>query len=551
MRTAFTLLLLGTAVGATFLQLRFAGPDYERDLTRDIAATLAEDARFRDVRVAVRRLDAILTGEVESPADRAEAQELAGRVWGVRARSVDNRIEVRARLDAIVEADASSRTALPLESVSIRGCLPESLRAEDLPTVFSGVSANRRISSSEVAYHSFVGPLPRFDREALAHLAAEFSRLPSIGMIELTARGITLSGDAFPAQKQRLEEIAARAVAPPGRVESQLRTIDLHEPARQALVGEPGLEKVQVHFNEAYATLTGTVATPDLRMKAARLIENIRLARLREDRNLIALGALFSATVRREPGQQPSVHVGGLLPDESWKTQLIASLGRLKPGWTIETGALRFAPSVTPAGWLEKGPFFAFFDEFFALPAPGAVRIDANGLVTQARLTAAQGERLRERTRAFGFSPLQVRSDHELYPSIYHLPEYRPVSTPPEAARESLAAALREAQIHFETGSAEPAPEEAARLDRLVAALAAAGDACSLVVGGHADATGETAENERLSRARAEAVVRLLEARGWPRARCLVESFGSIRAAGGEATEEERRRSRRVEILLR
>jgi len=47
-------------------------------------------------------------------------------------------------------------------------------------------------------------------------------------------------------------------------------------------------------------------------------------------------------------------------------------------------------------------------------------------------------------------------------------------------------------------------------------------------------------------------VVRLLEARGWPRERCQVESFETVRPAADAAlTEDERRASRCVEILLR
>lgn len=551
MKWSLALSFLGAVILATTLQRQWLGPEYEEDRAREVASVLADDTRFGDVRVQVRGLDAILEGEVDSPADREAAQALAGAVWGVRARAVDNRLQVRARLDAIVEADASSQTSLPLESVSIRGCLPENSRTEDLPAVFSGVSVQRRISSNEVVYHPFVGSLPRFDRAGLALLAAEFSRLPSIGMIELTARGIRLSGDAFPAQKQRLEEIAAGVVRPPARVESQLRAIDLTEPARQALAQVPGLENVQVKFNEAYASLSGTVATAELRTRAARIVENIRLARLREDQNQIALSALFAAVVRKDEAGHRSVHLSGLLPDESWKARLIAALGRLQPGWSIETGSLRFARSLHPAGWLEKERFFGFFEAFFALPAPGSIRIDANGLVTQGKMTPAWRERLRALTRDFGFSELQVRDDYELHPSVFHLPEYRRTSTLPAETNAAVEAALRETRIHFEIDRAEPSPAELEKLDRLAAVLRTAGDACALVVGAYIEPEAAPDVQERQSRARAEAVLRRLEARGWPRERCQVESFELVRSSAAALTEDERRASRCVEILLR
>lgn len=555
------LLLLGAAVVvATSLHKRWLGPAYEHELGESVAGALAGEQRFRDVRVVMRQLDAVLYGEVDTPADRDAAQALANGIWGVRARAAGNRLRVRPRLDAIVEHDVSSQTALPLESVSIRGYLPENVKAEDLPAVFSGVSANRRISSTEVGYFAFVGALPKFDRAALAILAAEFSRLPSIGMLELNAQGILLSGDTFPTQKKRLEELAAAVVAAPAVVDSQLRSIDLTEPARQALRGVPGLEDVQVQFNEAYATLTGHVASPDLRLRAAKLVESVRLARLREDQNRITLGGSLTATVATEAGGKTSVLLSGLLPDEGWKTQLIASLGRLKPGWAIETASLRFTPWLTPAGWLDKERFFLLFDEFFGAPAPQSLRLDANGLILKAGSTFGLRRRFTELASGFGFPAIRVRGDYEDYVSVYDMPGYRRISKVPSAALGELESALKECLLHFEEGRAELSPAEAAKLDRLATVLRRCGEECWLVAGGVAEASVSTAgranasETRDLARQRAENARQALAERGFAAARCQVEIFEdeiAVFSFGNRLTEEKQRTLRRVEILLR
>lgn len=550
MKWAVSVLLLAFVSLATCLHKSLLGPGYEHELRERVARALAQEARFREVNVVMRQLDVVLFGEVDTPADRLEAETIAQRVWGARARPANNRLRVPARLDAIVGHEIDLNTGRTFESVSIRGQLPESVKADDLPAVFSGVSANRQISSREVGYHPFVGPLPKVDRASLALLAGEFARLPSIGTLELNARGLHLSGDAFASQKQRLEQLAAAAIAPPGVVQSDLRALDLTEPARQALRQVPGLEHVVVRFNEAYATLTGFVASPELRARAAEVVRNLRHAQLREDANQITLGGMFSAQVTRDAQGRSVVALAGLLPDESWKAQLIATLGRLKPDWTVETGGLRFAPSLAPAGWLEKGRFFAFFDEFFALFAPSALRLQGPSLELKAQATPAQRASLGALVQ--GLQTDIVSEDYELFPSVFHLPGYQRASKVSPEALPGLEEALRGAgNVYFEPGSNAIPAAELPKLDRVAVAVRAAGPGAFLVVGGHTDAAAPPEAGELLSRQRAAAVIEALEQRGIPRAQCQGESFADTRGRSFSGTEEGRRAARRVEILLR
>ena len=174
-------------------------------------AALGDDPALRGVRVRLDHLDATLAGTADTPATRAEAVRRVRGVWGVRVRR--NEIVVPARLDALVEIDNEpSADAKPDRTVSLVGILPESARALDLPGALSGALRGRGFAAprSRVDYRAFAGPLPDFDRAALATLAVEFSELPGIGRLELNGEGIRLEGEAFPGMKARLEALAAQ-----------------------------------------------------------------------------------------------------------------------------------------------------------------------------------------------------------------------------------------------------------------------------------------------------------------------------------------------------
>ncbi len=480
---------------------------------------LRTDPRFREVRLSTPEAGGTLTGVVESPEDLGALAALVGSSRP----ALQNRVQVRARLDAITELDERTN----LESVSVRGFLPESAGAQQLPEVFAGVTAGRKISETRVTYVASATALPAFDRARLALLAAEFSRMPSIGMIELNATGILLTGDTFPAQKARLEELAAGAVQAPAIVCSELQTIDLTEPAQRALAGVPGLESVTVTFNEAYATLNGDVASAELRAKAAEVIRSIRLARVLESQNLITLAGSFTATVGKDPAGRAVLALAGVLPDEAWKTELIAAAKRVKPEWTLETSGLRFARSVQPAGWLDRSRFLAFFSEFFSLPAPGDLRINSDGIKLAGKITAPIRERLLAAARAFGFPDRQITTAFAEFPSVYHMPEYRRVSRIPDDVRPSLEAALAGAIVDFDAHGPGLAPADEDKLAR-----AAAGPEISLVIGCYRDPLATDPEAAAIGRKRAEVVKGGLVARGVSETRLFLETFALEASTG-------------------
>jgi outer membrane protein OmpA-like peptidoglycan-associated protein len=69
-------------------------------------------------------------------------------------------------------------------------------------------------------------------------------------------------------------------------------------------------------------------------------------------------------------------------------------------------------------------------------------------------------------------------------------------------------------------------------------------------VAGHSDSVGSTAFNQSLSQARAGAVVSWLVDHGVPADRLRAAGYGATRPVAGNATEDDRRRNRRVEITV-
>lgn len=121
------------------------------------------------------------------------------------------------------------------------------------------------------------------------------------------------------------------------------------------------------------------------------------------------------------------------------------------------------------------------------------------------------------------------------------------VPLPPVRCAAELNLANRTPAVDFAAGSALITAESAATLDALAAVLRrCAGGA--IEVGGHTDAQGSADFNERLSQARAEAVVEALADRGVPPDLVHAVGFGEERPIASNETEAGRARNRRIEF---
>ena len=103
-------------------------------------------------------------------------------------------------------------------------------------------------------------------------------------------------------------------------------------------------------------------------------------------------------------------------------------------------------------------------------------------------------------------------------------------------------------RIAFAFGSAELAPEEARRLETLVADGLTDGERFQVV--GHADARGSAAANQRMARARAEVVAAILRLAGVPAELIEVQAQGADEPLASNDSLEGRRRNRRVDVRI-
>lgn len=102
----------------------------------------------------------------------------------------------------------------------------------------------------------------------------------------------------------------------------------------------------------------------------------------------------------------------------------------------------------------------------------------------------------------------------------------------------------------FETGkSALNARDSGPYLDRIAHLVLTKSDK-PIVLEGHADNTGSSDLNQKLSEARAAEVGKALEARGVPPQRIRTEGHAARRPVASNATDDGRRLNRRVEVVL-
>ena len=71
-----------------------------------------------------------------------------------------------------------------------------------------------------------------------------------------------------------------------------------------------------------------------------------------------------------------------------------------------------------------------------------------------------------------------------------------------------------------------------------------------LVIEGHTDSTGKKAVNEKLSRARADAVIAFLSKQGVARPRMAGRGYAAARPVADNKTEQGRAQNRRVQIEI-
>lgn len=104
-------------------------------------------------------------------------------------------------------------------------------------------------------------------------------------------------------------------------------------------------------------------------------------------------------------------------------------------------------------------------------------------------------------------------------------------------------------ELAFEVGSAELSADSALHLETGARVLASY-SLSLLEISGHTDSTGSAAINQRLSGERARSVADVLQAQGVEPARMVVEGRSDSQPLADNASDEGRRKNRRVEIRI-
>jgi outer membrane protein OmpA-like peptidoglycan-associated protein len=131
-------------------------------------------------------------------------------------------------------------------------------------------------------------------------------------------------------------------------------------------------------------------------------------------------------------------------------------------------------------------------------------------------------------------------------------PTPEPAKTePPKAAVPAVVPAVdcgklvEGVSVQFVTGSAALTPEARAVLDRTLDCLKDG----RYEVDGHTDNVGNSAANQKLSEARANAVVQYFRSKGFDAKRLTAVGFGETRPIADNATSDGRARNRRIAIM--
>ena len=248
---------------------------------------------------------------------------------------------------------------------------------------------------------------------------------------------------------------------------------ELMASAQQVLL-DAGLTGVDVTVDYLDATLEGVVDSPLQRFEAERLVNNLPGLRVLDGFNLIRMPA--SLTLVRLDGQ---LNASGIMPEGS--RDLLVELLKAPASSIRDVSYHDFAFSNIE---LENPQLHSLIDSFFALPGDSILQLDATGLRLEGNATKQLEQQWIASASEMGLT-LRADSDLTLFPSIYHLPDYLPVSDPEQKIAPQLARELRELGISFSAGSSKVDSQQREKVDKLVKLLKSAPKQFEFVIGTH------------------------------------------------------------------
>lgn len=550
--------------------------------------------------VTVDGLQVILTGTAPDEAARFAAVSAAGTV--IDASRVIDRVEVAAA-DTVAGPPFSVDVLRNDDGISLIGLIPA---GDDRDTILARAGSIPGATVTDLLEAARY-PVPSTWAPALSFGLDTLERLPR-SKITIEARRVTVTAIADSAADKRATEQALRAAVPRG-VELVLAisaprpvlspftlrfvtdergtrfdacTAETPE-ARETILaaareaGLPGEASCLVGLGQpsprwaeaavagiaAVAALGGgsvTFSDADVTLQAppgTRQADFDRVA----GRLQVALPEVFSFTAKLPPAPAESeageedvplefvatraaggaTDLRGRLPDEL-SLQAVESLARARFGTESTEMNVRLVEE-TPPDWPVR---VLVALEALSLLNNGTltVRPDTIRLVGETGNAAASDEIARLLVARLG-------EDTDLALDIAYLEALDPVASlpTPEECVDRINAVIAEKKITFAPGSTDIDTDAIVTVDRIAEALREC-QTVRMEIGGHTDSQGSEGMNERLSQARADAVLNALMARRVLTSNIVARGYGEAQPIADNGTEEGREANRRIAFRL-
>lgn len=229
--------------------------------------------------------------------------------------------------------------------------------------------------------------------------------------------------------------------------------------------------------------------------------------------------------------------VEGYLPSETLKNEIIDAVQDNAGQWKIDVTKLVATRHVAEAPFTRSRALPQFLKSYFAAPVPGTFSIDAGSdPVLIADATREMEAEWLALLRAVG-GGARVDSRLTIFPSIYHLPGYRPQSQVVPGSLGPLKLALSSATTFFDEGSTSLGPEEESKLVAVAPLVLKCGPGLTLLVGFFRQGD---VESTRRGERRAAAVKDKLIRSGVSSARLEVVQFGEALDESSDPLEQAR-----------
>lgn len=228
------------------------------------------------------------------------------------------------------------------------------------------------------------------------------------------------------------------------------------------------------------------------------------------------------------------VVVSGMVPNEKMKAALLTQLGNLlQPGQLADQ--LKVGESHAPHEWQALLP---------RLAVPGLKSISHGMLHIEGKTVSLQGQ-----VASADMAELIGNELRKELPPDYTLRNQLRADSAGKADQDLLDRTLSNRVIEFQNGSAALTPAGKAIVDEMAFALKKL-SLKSVAVIGHTDDQGTSAGNLLLSQSRADAVKAYMVEKGIPASGIRTSGMGAAQPVASNATEDGRRRNRRIEFRV-